>query len=337
MADVPLSPAALVGLLSEDERLRVVAALALGAAKPDDLLAATGLSPRDLGAALRRLETGGLVSTVDGQVLLHAEEFKAAARAAAPPEPPDDHGAGDPKVAAVLRAFIRGGRLTQMPTVAGKRQIVLEHIAAVFEPGVRYPEPAVNTILRAWHADYAMLRRYLVDSGLLDRADGLYWRIGGWVDLQPEPVEPEPAIAPEPRLEWRLGAYALVEDGDRVLLSRFAPFVDVGGLWMMPGGGVDHGEQPPDAAVREVYEETGMHVRVTALLDVYSHLVESDRDGPVLAQHVQVLYRAEVTGGTLGVVEVGGSTDQARWWTRAEIAAEDAPMTRYVRRALSRW
>jgi hypothetical protein len=60
---------------------------------------------------------------------------------------------------------------------------VLDHIARVFEPGVSYPEPDVNTYLRAFHPDYAMLRRYLVDEGFLSRDHGVYWRTGGVVEI----------------------------------------------------------------------------------------------------------------------------------------------------------
>ena len=58
-----------------------------------------------------------------------------------------------------------------------------DHIARVFEPGVRYPESEVNAFLRAFHPDYAMVRRYLVDEQFLSRDHGIYWRIGGSVDL----------------------------------------------------------------------------------------------------------------------------------------------------------
>ncbi len=86
--------------------------------------------------------------------------------------------------ATVLRIFVGpDGRLRSMPRAGRKRQVVLEHVVASFEPGRRYPEPAVDAILRAFYDDYPALRRYLVDAGLLARESGEYWRIGGWLDV----------------------------------------------------------------------------------------------------------------------------------------------------------
>jgi hypothetical protein len=92
----------------------------------------------------------------------------------------------------VLRRFVHNGRLLAMPAAYGKRRVVLDHLAGLFEPGRRYPEPEVNELLGRYHPDYAMLRRYLVDDGFLDRADEpapsgsrsvkVYWRTGGTVD-----------------------------------------------------------------------------------------------------------------------------------------------------------
>jgi hypothetical protein len=180
----------LVGLLAEPGRLRVVAALALGARSPSDVVRASGLDPRAVAAALRRLEAGGLVSTVDGELRLNEGRFGEAARAEAPPRPVEQHGVTDPATAAVLRSFLRDGRLVQIPVAQGKRRTVLRHIVAVFEPGVRYPEQQVNAMLRGWYPDHAALRRYLVDEQLLAREAGEYWRIGGPVDVEPGDGEP---------------------------------------------------------------------------------------------------------------------------------------------------
>lgn len=79
----------------------------------------------------------------------------------------------------ILRTFFAGTRLTSIPIPRAKRRVVLERIVQEFEPGVRYPERSVNRIIEVFHEDYAALRRYMVDEGLLTRADGVYWRTGG--------------------------------------------------------------------------------------------------------------------------------------------------------------
>lgn len=90
---------------------------------------------------------------------------------------------GDPHTAKVLQAFVRDGRLVQIPARRGKRRIVLEFLAQEFEPGVQYTESEVNERLARWHPDFCALRRYLVDEDFLDRASGNYWRCGGRLDV----------------------------------------------------------------------------------------------------------------------------------------------------------
>ncbi|HEY1643737.1 MAG TPA: DUF2087 domain-containing protein [Streptosporangiaceae bacterium] len=82
--------------------------------------------------------------------------------------------AGDPQ----LRAFVRDGELAVMPGKMSRRRLLLQAIAGGFEPGIRYSEQEVSQFLAAMYPDYAALRRYLVDEGLLARADGRYWRSG---------------------------------------------------------------------------------------------------------------------------------------------------------------
>ncbi len=169
----------LAGLLSEPDRLCVVAALVLGAATVGDVAEATGLDIRATTQALVRLEGGGLVSHSDGRVVLHADAIKAAARAAAPRRSTEGPPTGDPDTDAVLRRFVADGRLLSIPATRRKRLKLLEHIVTAFEPGVRYPEREVDAVLRAWHPDHASLRRYLVDEHLLSREAGHYLRSGG--------------------------------------------------------------------------------------------------------------------------------------------------------------
>src|SRR5215472_9829403 len=80
-----------------------------------------------------------------------------------------------------LRGFVRDGRIEAMPAKRSRRLLLLDEVAQVFEPGVRYPEREVNRVLGDMFSDFAALRRYLVDEQLMERADGEYWRIGGRV------------------------------------------------------------------------------------------------------------------------------------------------------------
>lgn len=79
----------------------------------------------------------------------------------------------------IVRRFLTKGKLAAMPARQGKRRRVLDWVAQEFEPGRVYPEAAVNAALVRYHPDYAMLRRYLVDEGFMERRQGFYWRAGG--------------------------------------------------------------------------------------------------------------------------------------------------------------
>ena len=172
-----------LGLLADDTRLRAMAALVLGARSLADVVAAGGLDQKTAMRALTRLESGGLVQHDAAGWQVCAGRLGAIVRAATPTVRTGDEGVADPGAAAVLRAFVRDGRLTSIPAAHSKRLVVLDHVVRVFEPGVRYPERDVNALLRAFHPDCAALRRHLVDEGFLAREDRIYWRIGGTVDV----------------------------------------------------------------------------------------------------------------------------------------------------------
>ncbi|RFU21862.1 DUF2087 domain-containing protein [Geodermatophilus marinus] len=178
-----MDAATIAGLLADPARLKVVAALALGAGTIEEVAASSGLSLKDVALAARRLARAGLVRRDRHELELLADRFGAAARAAAQAAPAPEPLSDDPAEDAVLSAFVRAGRLVAIPAARGKRRVVLEHLVRVFDVGVRYPEREVNALLAVWHPDVAALRRYLVDEGLLSREAGLYWRSGGWVDV----------------------------------------------------------------------------------------------------------------------------------------------------------
>jgi DNA-binding transcriptional ArsR family regulator len=231
----------LLALLAEPDRLKALAAVALGAENLAEVAERAGLEPRAAARALSRLVAGGLLEGEAGKgYRVRTEALRAAARPAGTPQgragttgpdagspgggaypsgelrgvgpstapgpsiAPGPSTAPGPSMAPgpstapgpgaeVLRRFVHNGRLLAMPAAHGKRLVVLDYLAGLFEPGRRYPEPEVNELLGRFHPDYAMLRRYLVDDGFLDRADEpdpsgsrtvkVYWRSGGTVDL----------------------------------------------------------------------------------------------------------------------------------------------------------
>src|SRR3954466_8680622 len=77
----------------------------------------------------------------------------------------------------------------------------------------------------------------------------------------------------------RLGAYAVVVRDEALLLTRVSPLGFPAGWWGLPGGGVDQGESPADAMVRELHEETGLAPRSSRLVDVHDvHTVAVGKD-----------------------------------------------------------
>ena len=177
-------PSELIGLLADEDRRRVFAALVLGATDATEIRRVSGLDARAAGRALQRLVDAGLVVRGDdGAHHLLGEAFAITARAAAAEAPrPTEHADEPEDVARVLRAFVRDGRLTSIPAVHSKRLVVLDWLVQRFEPGRRYSEEMVNLIIAQVHPDTAALRRYLVDEEFLGRERGVYWRIGGTVN-----------------------------------------------------------------------------------------------------------------------------------------------------------
>lgn len=180
MTDDPREAVRLLGLLADPVRLKVVAALALGAGTVGQVASFTRMGKRPAGKAMTRLVHGGLVRR-DGWEYQLLPDVLSAAVAAAAPAP--DYDAIYPTEHSVLRAYLRNGRIRAMPRPPAKRRLLLEHVVTVFEVGIRYPEREVDAMLRAFHDDHAMLRRHLVDADLLGRYQGVYWRTGGPVDV----------------------------------------------------------------------------------------------------------------------------------------------------------
>jgi ADP-ribose pyrophosphatase YjhB (NUDIX family) len=139
----------------------------------------------------------------------------------------------------------------------------------------------------------------------------------------------------------RVAAYGLAvrdgADGQEVLLTRNSARGPHPGSWTLPGGGIDHGEEPRDTVVREVREETGLECEPGVVLDVASvHFEGTAPSGRHEDFHsLQVIYETAVAEGEPEVVETGGTTDATAWVPVSELGSTDRPVRELVRTALA--
>jgi len=120
------------------------------------------------------------------------------------------------------------------------------------------------------------------------------------------------------------GAIVLDEAGRLLLIRRGR---EPGrGLWSLPGGRCEPGEDAAAAAVRETYEETGLEVTAGRLVG------RVERPGPGGITYLIDDLACTVTGGTL---RAGDDADDARWIGAAELAA--LPVTEGLLEALTGW
>lgn len=144
---------------------------------------------------------------------------------------------------------------------------------------------------------------------------------------------------PDRRRLQRLAAYAVVLRDGAVLLTRLSARVSREEVWTLPGGGVDHGEEPRDAVVREVREETGLDVTVGRTAWVHTGRRPNARwNGRRVDVHsVRLVYdgHVPVDAPAPRVLEVDGTTADARWWPVADVASGRVPVTPLVAEALA--
>ncbi len=174
-----LAPLDLLRAVLDPVRLAVLGAAARGEISIDQLADELETPRRNVARAIGDLRAHNILDK-DGS--LNRASFADLGRAL----PKEHTDLGEPvegpwteDEARTLGRFFADGRLVELPRSAAKRRLVLEKFAQEFEPGERYAERDLNFKIQLIYPDHAAIRRYMVEEGLMDRADGSYWRIGG--------------------------------------------------------------------------------------------------------------------------------------------------------------
>ncbi len=144
--------------------------------------------------------------------------------------------------------------------------------------------------------------------------------------------------ADSPPRRQRVAAYAVLRRDRDLLLAQVAERIHQD-MWTLPGGGIDHGEDPRAAAEREVYEESGLRVSIGRVLDVHSrHFTGHRPDGRLEDFHgigviFEALVRPESRDQEPQVVEVDGTTRAISWVSPERLAT--TPLSATARHAVS--
>ncbi len=172
--------------LSNESRLKIIGILANSERTVGELAAMLDLKEPTVSQHLDMLKWVGLVSVrPDGNhrvysfnnralIGLSKEIFSREHLASLVPNLDE---AGDAWERKVFKTFFDGERIIQIPASEKKLLVIIKWLADKFEYDIRYTEKEVNEIITRHHADYALLRRELVDCHYMAREKGIYWRL----------------------------------------------------------------------------------------------------------------------------------------------------------------
>ncbi|HEX4190754.1 MAG TPA: NUDIX domain-containing protein [Marmoricola sp.] len=225
------------------------------------------------------------------------------------------------------RAWIDSARRPTALRDDDARRTDMHSVRMVFEGWAPLDSPApavVETDGSTVDARWVPLRAVLDGS----------WPVLAWVRAA---IEDHEATRVQ-RLAAKAVARRVVDGVEEILLARLSRYAVESGHWTLPGGGVDHGEHPAEALVREMLEETGLVAEVGPLLGVHDlHLTGTAPNGRHEDFHaVNLLFEVSVPyDAQPHVTEVDGTTDEVAWIDLAEIASGVVEVTDVVRHALA--
>ena len=165
--------------LADAQRVKIAGLLGVEALTPTQVAERLEMDTKEVETQLNQLVSAGLAHKEGEAYRLDDREVEKLTRQVlAQSHPPAPEYEGDAFEVKTLRSYLsRDGTLKSIPTQHKKLMVILKYLAKDFKPGTQYPESQVNQTLRRYHEDTASLRRYLVDTGLLQREKGIYWRV----------------------------------------------------------------------------------------------------------------------------------------------------------------
>ncbi|MBD1837064.1 metalloregulator ArsR/SmtB family transcription factor [Coleofasciculus sp. FACHB-64] len=171
-------------VLADESRLKILGILANRECSVEELAAIVKLKEPTVSHHLGKLKELNLVNMrPDGNTHLYRLNSEALQNFSKEIFTPDNMASlvkdveGEAWESKVLKNFFEGNRLKEIPASRKKRQVILKWLANQFEIGINYPELQVNEIIKRHHPDCATLRRELIASKLMQRENGVYWRL----------------------------------------------------------------------------------------------------------------------------------------------------------------
>jgi predicted transcriptional regulator len=171
-------------VLADETRLRILSILANGEKSVEELAALLALRAPTISHHLARLKELDLIGMrPEGNThiyWLNAETLRRTSKGLLSSEKMAslvDNVESDDWERKVLKDFFSGTTLKEIPASRKKRTVILKWLANQFEPGVLYKESEINEIIQRHHPDASSLRRELIGEKLMQRENGMYWRV----------------------------------------------------------------------------------------------------------------------------------------------------------------
>jgi len=164
--------------LADESRLEIIRLLQQKAWCVEDLAEELHLAVSTVSAHLKKLQQAGLVYPVKVQYYSLYHLKKEILDMKLQELIPADHATEDDAVETlrkkVLQTYFEDGKVKRLPTQNKKRWIVYLEIIRLFEAARIYSEKEINAVISSIHEDYCLVRRELVEEGVLERQNGRY-------------------------------------------------------------------------------------------------------------------------------------------------------------------